>query len=769
MASFGISDRRGSPKTSHTMEQEITRLRRQGMTLPNHPGRAAQSARDILTSVQDGSAFKAVRRRYERGDAVMPRRPTVEQARESNMRRTASDLSIAIDKQREPLQTLEQKGIPFNTADPEERAKIWSWARAFYTTHHLQPLCVDVYTRFPVQGVEIDVKDPALKSFYEDLFFDTLNYEEFLIDLGREYWTVGEMNALASFSETLGVWDSEEILNPLDVVVEKSPFLNEPTYKLKVPETIREILEKGEPKRDYEILIRDYPEFRQMMHSTEEDEGLNISSILLSRIVNKANAWDTRGTPHMMRCFRTLMTEEALNAAQDAVADRLYSPLILAKLGSPDLGDGEPWIPDHEELDNFKNDMQMALAADFRFMAYHFGLDIHNVFGREAMPRFDGDFDRAERKQLQVWGIGESLISGGSGQAAYASSALNREFVTQLMTGYQKSLQRHFRKRAEIVAEAQEHWDYKTSNGVRVPVYEEVLEVDEETGQEYVRKRPKLLIPTLSFKTMNLRDEAQERAFLGQLKSMGVPISDQSLMVNIDIEFDEELEKVKLEKVQKIVAEQEMNVATIHALKGANLPIPETLIPIAQQLDALENPQPAPTNQVPFPGMEQTGESGPAGPGAGPEQGEEGGPGPTPGPLSGGPTSPGSMPVAAGGGGGEDPSKMPPQGAPPTPDIMTELAPTPNIAPFDQGAPAGIDEGDVLLPRNQIRQRPEVSDEHRSRAPRAAFNDPSVHNLRLRLKTSSVEHAVSERPWQEYVRPSARERLRRAQAKLEES
>ena len=182
------------------------------------------------------------------------------------------------------------------------------------------------------------------------------------------------------------------------------------------------------------------------MHAVDvEEQGMDISNILLQRTVNKAAAWDVRGTPHMLRCFQTLMGEESLNAAQDAIADRLYSPLIMAKLGSPDLGDGAPWIPDNTELENFKDDMQMALAADFRFMAYHFGIEVENVFGREQMPRLGDDYDRIERKLLQVWGIGEAMISGGGSQAAYASTAVNREVCELLMEGFQKHIQRHFR------------------------------------------------------------------------------------------------------------------------------------------------------------------------------------------------------------------------------------------------------------------------------------------------------------------------------------
>ena len=242
-------------------------------------------------------------------------------------------------------------------------------------------------------------------------------------------------------------------------------------------------------------LVRYYPEIIQ---AASQNDGLDISDALISRIVNRSSPWAKRGTPHLLRSFRTLMTEESLMAAQDAVADRLYSPLVLATLGIEDMGDGEPWIPDQSELDDARDDLQSALAADFRLMVHNFGLKVENVFGRESVPNLDGDFDRVQSKLLQAWGIGAALISGGDG-GAYASSALNREFVTQMMVGFQNSLRRHIIKRAEVIAEAQGHYDYDLKGGQRVPIYREIVETDPETGEEYIRKVPKLLIPDVKF------------------------------------------------------------------------------------------------------------------------------------------------------------------------------------------------------------------------------------------------------------------------------
>lgn len=494
----------------------------------------------------------------------------------SSMRREgfASSTTLAFEKRRLPLETVKNMGIDYDSLDDEEtRKRIRDWCRGYYTTHPLVSLCVDIYTRFPIQGIHFECKDPELQEFYEQLFFDELEYEDFLVDLGREFWISGEVTSLANFNEALGVWDDEEILNPDSLQVTYSRLQRDYDYQIKVPEYLKDIVDTQQPFYEYEMLKREYPE---IVRAAMSDELLSVSNTLMSRSINKTSPWDVYGTPHMLKSFRQLMMEESLNAAQDAIADRLYAPFILAKMGMPDAGDGRPWIPTPEDLDNFTQDINAALAADFKLLTHHFGVDIKSVFGRESMPRFDNDYDRLERKQLQVWGIGESLISGSS-NGAYASSALNRDLLTQLMTSWQKKVVSHYERRARVVAEAQGHYDYEVSGGIRTPIYEEVLVYNEEKGVEEIVSKPKLLIPKLKFQALNLRDETTERQFLQTLKANGLPISDRTLSANIGIDFDDELEKSVEEKVLKTVSEEEFKKRARTSLKSKGLPIPEDL------------------------------------------------------------------------------------------------------------------------------------------------------------------------------------------------
>jgi hypothetical protein len=448
--------------------------------------------------------------------------------------------------------------------------------RLLYVTHPIVSACIDVYAKLPMQGMAFTCKDPQLVDFYSDLFFDQLNYEDFLLDLGTEYWLSGESWGLGGWNDTLGVWETDVLINPDDVEVENSLFQPEPRYLMRLPESLRKILTTRTPHWQYTQLIDKWPE---LLNYASEDALMPVSNYVLKQMRFKADRFSNRGIPILMRGFRTLIQEEMLNSALDSIADRLYTPLILTKLGATaqDLGTSMPWIPTQDEMEEFNAILDAALAADFRALTYHWAIDMQPVFGRENVPDLTNDFDRILERTLMVFGLSQTMLTGAEAGETYAADALNRDVVTQLLSHYQKMQARFVRDRAAIVAEAQEHYDYEVRQGKRYLVTEEIYEVDEETGEERIVEQPKLLVPELSFKTLNISDEEDERQFVESLAATGVPIPYRARLVTTGIDFDEAIEERSAEDVALAVAEQETRKKTFQALQRAGLPIDQTL------------------------------------------------------------------------------------------------------------------------------------------------------------------------------------------------
>lgn len=498
-----------------------------------------------------------------------------QQRRISGMRRTGTnqDVAIAIPRFYDPMEYWDLSGLPWNMADEGHRHKLHKWLRLYYATHRLIPILIDIFTRFPLVGMHFYSKDRKITEFYEEVFLNQLKYEDFLVNLGREYWTVGEAFPLGSFNDSLGIWEREELLNPEDIVIENFPLLGTSQIKVVPPEYMKRLATSKTPPDMYKQLEINFPD---LIPYLRRGEPFPVSDVLLKQVAFKITDWDDHGTPILLRGLRTLLHEEKLLASQDAIAERLYSPLILAKLGVNNMGDTEgPWIPGPDQLEAFRDDMDLALSSDFRLLVYHYALEVENVFGREQVPDLGNDFDRIDRWLMQIFGLHNVLGSGDGGQP-YATSALNAEFMNQILRTFQKYMKEHTKGRMEVVAEAQGHYDYEKRGQTRVPIMEEVVEYDEE-GNIHIIERHKLLVPDLEMETLDLRDEATERQFLQSLRSMGVPVSDERLMVGISFEFKDSLDEMQEEMIQKTVAQQMAKLQAYKILRAQGLSIPPDL------------------------------------------------------------------------------------------------------------------------------------------------------------------------------------------------
>ena len=564
------------------LDAQVENLAKRGVVLPRHPARARQAANDMHIMAATPGDLRATL------EGTVKQDPNLRSVKQldgntklvNSMRRSriasagGSDAWAALPRFYDPMEYWDISGLPWNMADEGHRRKLHKWLRLFYSTHYLIPILIDIFTRFPLVGMELYCKDQKLADFYEELFFNKLDYPNFLVSLGREFWTVGEAFPLGSFDEDLGVWEREELINPEDVVIKNFPLLGSKQMLITPPDYLKKLAQEKSPAREYRQLELNFPE---LIPYLRKNEHIPVSGVLLKQVANKLTDWDDHGTPILLRGLRTLMHEEKLMASQDAIAERLYSPFILAKLGIQDLGDGQPpWIPDADQLEMVRDDMDVALSSDFRLMVHHFGLDIENVFGREQMPRLGDDFDRIERRVMQIFGVNPSLLSAGAATQPYASSALQAEFLNQILRTFQDYLKAHFESRALVVAEAQEHHDYEMRGSTKIPLYEEVVVYDPD-GNKTIETRPKLLIPELQFQTLDLRDEASERQFMQSLRAVGVPISDTRLMVGVSFDIEDEVGDYNEELVKKTVAQQEAKMKTYTILRERNLPIPPDL------------------------------------------------------------------------------------------------------------------------------------------------------------------------------------------------
>ena len=215
-------------------------------------------------------------------------------------------MQFATGRPRDPLFYWKQNNLPYDVGEHDELKRVRAYCRLLYMSHPIIASCIDIYSKYPLLGMELTCKDEQITDFYTDLFFNEegLNYDEFLIDLGREYWTTGEAWPFGSFNESLGIWEDDELLNPDDVEVQQSPFLKDPRFLIKLPTTLRKVIQDRSPAWEYSKLMAAYPELAQY---TSEDALMPVSNILLRQLKFKGDTFNKRGVPILMRAMRSVM------------------------------------------------------------------------------------------------------------------------------------------------------------------------------------------------------------------------------------------------------------------------------------------------------------------------------------------------------------------------------------------------------------------------------------------------------------------------------
>ena len=493
-----------------------------------------------------------------------------------------ADASMVSPKMNEPMSAsmfLERYGLGqqfYGQLDvnksKEYREYMQNLCRLYYDIHPLVGSMIDIYSTFPIQGMDITCRDAGYEAFYKDVFFEKLNYETFMRDIGKEYFTIGECFTMADWDDTLGIYTDEYILSPSMFEVSAVPLTSEFTYEMIPTEDMKKLMSSQQPKEAYDLFIKTYGDIAEQI---ARGENITIDKKSIDHLLRKSKPNDWRGTPILKRAFRVLAYEDRLDSAMKAIVDRMYAPLLMFKLGLPDVG-GQPWIPTPENIDEFREELDDALAADFRAIITHVGVDSKEIMSAKSMSAMKSDRDMIDERIMMCFGLSSDIFKPSN--TTYASSALRMELATQTLSMYQRDLVEHFNKRATEIAKANEFYDYEIVGGDKKVIEETVRVYNEETGKVEEQKEKKLLLPKLSFKSINFRDADNQRDFLIKLREKGVPIPDSQLLVGVDVDFDDLITRQREENIQKKLSGAKEIKSIALAAVEEDLPIPDDVV-----------------------------------------------------------------------------------------------------------------------------------------------------------------------------------------------
>lgn len=409
----------------------------------------------------------------------------------------------------------------YNMLLPRDRRERNEWTRHFYRTNEIVASAIDFHTETPISNFSLQCPDKEIKDFFEYMLFDKLNINELLLNIGLEYWKIGDVFPFGQLNETEGIWDSFTMLNPDYINIVSNSLSNEQQIELVPDEQIKSIVESG-PSGQYKDLYAQLP--IDIIRAIKTGKNIKLDNRLVTHIAHKASPYETWGTPLMMRCFKTLIYEDKLRQAQDAIATRHIFPIRVAKIGAP----GEP-MPSQEDLDSFRDVLLEADQDPNYFIVYHYGLQFDYVGSAGKILPLQQEFDFTTKKLLSGMCISEALLNG----EGYDGARVGMEALMKKYMSYRLRLENWIRyKVLKPIAEIQ---------GFYRPIKSEI-----NGGYRIAnRKDRQLIIPEIRWDTQDLTSNQSIMSTLQQMQAKGL-ISVSTMLPILGL--DPETEKANLER-----------------------------------------------------------------------------------------------------------------------------------------------------------------------------------------------------------------------------
>ena len=239
---------------------------------------------------------------------------------------------------------------------PRDRRERNEWCRHFYRVDPTVANAIDLHAEFPISDFSHICSDPSIKKFFDNMIYEKLDIMNLLLNIGLEYWKIGDVFPLGQLNKTNGIWDKFTLLNPDYMDIQSSMFTDNPKIELIPDDSLKEIIKNGingKNEKFFDIYKQLSPE---VIENVQKEENIILDSQLVSHIASKTSQYDTFGTPLLMRCFKTLIYKDKLKQAQEDISiiqkelitalkiDEQYDSEVLKRQYTPYISRLESWI-----------------------------------------------------------------------------------------------------------------------------------------------------------------------------------------------------------------------------------------------------------------------------------------------------------------------------------------------------------------------------------------------------------------------------------------
>ena len=425
---------------------------------------------------------------------------------------------------------------PFTTPSafqiPTNRKEVGLWAQWWYDNEPKVAAGIEFYTDFPLSGFEIECPNSMVKEFYTKLVKD-LEFPKILPMISQEYHLRGDVFVHGSVNCPIchgsgknkrtkkacehegATWGNITILNPDMVDLSPTMLGTEPTYYYMPDDSMKKIVQEQNPKHIYDTI----PD--AVKESVMTNQPIQFDPMSMYHFKRNATHWQPFGTSIIRRLFPTLAYKDKLRQAQWLVAERHILPIKIIKIGSDDRPASD------DDISAVQEQMaQVAMDPLLTLVTHHnFNLDYYGAQGK-VLP-LTNEYELINQDIIDGLMLNNAILNGDGPSFANAQ------------VGLLTMAQRLERFRNEV-----KHW-------IEEKIFRPIAIWNGFT-MEGKGGETNYIYPTIKWDDLKLRDNSANNQLLVQLQASGA-LSVQTVLEALDINYDQEVERLRLEQASQFV------------------------------------------------------------------------------------------------------------------------------------------------------------------------------------------------------------------------
>ena len=418
-------------------------------------------------------------------------------------------------------------------------------------TQDASPDEVDPFKKKTQASSQKKVKESDTLKTYRRVLIDKLKLQKFLVDIGIDYNTYGncfvfgefENNALTGKAE----WKRITRLNPSKMILDYNAATGVTTYKMEVPDRVRDIIKSKKPQKEYDSI----PQIYKQAVAKNEAVVLNPNNIYHFSRPSDSNGNDTGwGTPIVANVLKLIMYRNILRQAQEAIAREHIVPFRIYYL-QPSSDVSDPQTNWSNVTQSFAAEIMKSVKDPNYKVIAPCQVGIAEAGGNGRALMLTSEIEQIQSEILAGMNVPREFLFGGVGYSggSIALKILENNFATYRMM-LQDFVQNFLIKG---MAKARKEW------------------INESDDDKIIK---------VKFADLKMMDDVQKKQILINLNGAG-KISDEFLLNEMGIDAEKMRHAIKTEQLAKV--EQDLEVQKMQYKSQLDLQVYQNLLLQAYQ------------------------------------------------------------------------------------------------------------------------------------------------------------------------------------------